>query len=179
VTKDKMVRMRPGDMTPQIAAGFDMDECSKRLQEHAPYLNRMLQTLCGAAGQTRANIEQSSMIESNGEQEDREFLPETWSMSESEEDVYTDQSEGRLYHHTENRKRNKAIIATFMAYMVMFARSQQNNYMQTIIGFWLQSVKAPKRLIALLNRLGISVSYGSITTAVKAVGTAAAKDLQV
>jgi hypothetical protein len=167
VTKDKMVRMRPGDMTPQIAAGFDMDECSKRLQEHAPYLNRMLQTLCGAA------------IVSNEEQEDREFSPETWSMSESEEDVYTNQSEGRSYHHTENRNRNKAIIATFMAYMVMFARSQQNNYMQTIIGFWLQSVKAPKRLIALLNRLGISVSYGSITTAVKAVGTAAAKDLQV
>jgi hypothetical protein len=99
-------------------------------------------------------------------------------MSESEE-VYTDQQEGKVHHHTANRTRNKAVIATFMAYIIMFARSQQNNYMQTIIGFWLQSVKAPKRLIALLNRLGISVSYGSITTAVKAVGTAASKQLQV
>ncbi|KAA8909008.1 hypothetical protein FN846DRAFT_1020806 [Sphaerosporella brunnea] len=180
VTKDKTIHMRPGDLTPEVAERFDMDNCARRLQERAPYLNRVLQTLCGVAEQKAANNTEEptpSTTTSNKERENLEFSPELWSMSESEE-VYTDQGEGTLYRYTANRKRNKAMIATLMAYVIMFARSQQNNYMQTIIGFWLQSVKAPKRVIALLNRLGVSVSYGSITTAVKAVGTAAAKDLQ-
>jgi hypothetical protein len=42
-----------------------------------------------------------------------------------------------------------------------------------MIGFWLQAVKVPKRAIAVLNQMGISVSYDSIRVAVKAVSQAA------
>jgi hypothetical protein len=49
---------------------------------------------------------------------------------------------------------------------------------QTMIGFWLQAMKVPKRAITVLNQLGVSVSYDSIRIAVRAVSHAALKRMR-
>jgi uncharacterized transporter YbjL len=154
-----------------------MDSCVGRLQQHAPYLYRMLQTLCGVSGVEGVEGTEECVGDTRlmpGEQEEIDECP----MSEGEESE-TENTYTTSHRRQVVRKRNKKIIATVIAHIMMFARSQKDNYLQTIIGFWLQSVKAPKRLIALLNRVGISVSYASVTTAIKAVGEAAHKSIQV
>jgi hypothetical protein len=137
----------------------------------------MLQTLCGVSDTERVEGTEEYVGDTRsmpGEQEDIDECPMSDGEESEIENTYTTSHRPQVV-----RKRNKKIIATVIAHIMMFARSRQDNYLQTIIGFWLLSVKAPKRLIALLNRVGISVSYSSVTTAIKAVGEAAHKSIQV
>ena len=51
--------------------------------------------------------------------------------------------------------------------MLLFHHSQQSNYLQTMMGLYLYSLGCPKRVLTLLNAIGLSVSHTSICTALK------------
>jgi hypothetical protein len=70
------------------------------------------------------------------------------------------------------RKRNKRIIVTAILSMILFAHSQWNNAWQTVMGYWFRRCNVPKRVVAVLNQLGLCISYNSIGTALQANGTA-------
>jgi hypothetical protein len=176
ITRNNAMQLSPANMTPEIAEQFEMNGCTRKLKEDAPYLNRMLQSLCGVPEVKRVDGTEELFVDSSTPQNEHEDM-DLDSMSDNEE--LECQAEAEWNPKPVKQRRNKALMSTLVAHIMMFARSQRDNYLQTILGFWLQSVKAPKRLIALLNRLGISVSYSSVTAAIKAVGAAAHRNIQV
>lgn len=68
------------------------------------------------------------------------------------------------------RKRERAIVVV----VSVLANETTNrfNAIQAIVGFLLYASKVPKRVIAILNHLGVSVSYSGIRDAVRANGKA-------
>jgi hypothetical protein len=62
--------------------------------------------------------------------------------------------------------------------MLCYARSQKVNLVQAHTGFFLIASKASKPVIEVLHCMGLSMSYESITTAMRNVADGAARDLR-
>jgi hypothetical protein len=62
--------------------------------------------------------------------------------------------------------------------IICFSRHRENcNNLPTLLGLHLHSHGAKRRLIELMNRLGVSISYPAINAAVKAISEKAKKDI--
>ncbi|KAL7271711.1 hypothetical protein RUND412_005502, partial [Rhizina undulata] len=72
---------------------------------------------------------------------------------------------GALPRATPSRK--KDLIAMVVMAMLGFARSERANRLQTTLGFFSYAYKCPKRIIAVLHRLGPTCSYETIIEALK------------
>jgi hypothetical protein len=58
--------------------------------------------------------------------------------------------------------RNRELIISTAISSLLYARSYRNNRVQGQVGYWLVASKVPKTVIAVLNRLGISLPSNSI-----------------
>jgi hypothetical protein len=75
-------------------------------------------------------------------------------------------------------RRNRVLIVTMSIAMLCYARSQKVNLVQAHTGFFLITSKASKPVIVVLHCMGLSMSYESITTAMRNVADGAARDLR-
>ncbi|KAI5796530.1 hypothetical protein EDC01DRAFT_629332 [Geopyxis carbonaria] len=70
------------------------------------------------------------------------------------------------------RPRNKNTIITVVISQLLFCRSQKDNAMQTILGYFFQASQTPRPVISVLNQIGLSVSYLSLCNGLKSIGLA-------
>lgn len=130
-------------ITPEMATSFTFEQLGNNFRQHCPQLWRVIQVLCAVG------------LEEEG---DRPVLTRKRKKSGLE-------GRGR-------RKRNKKLVGTVIMGIMAFARSRQCNALQTPIGYYLQASGVPKRVIGILNRLGVSIGYTTICDAMKSIGIA-------
>jgi hypothetical protein len=194
-SKNMGSRLAPQSMTPEVASQFSFETFRQHFQETAPLLMRLVETLCGGPG-TIADGATTNTDADGEEEEEPYFADEEEEERMDEEDVALlhdlgldegdeDLEEEETQSHTNvkkktrrRRKRNKQIIVTAILSMIVFAHSQWNNAWQTVMGYWFRRCNVPKRVVAVLNQLGICISYNSIGTALQANGIADQKLLR-
>ena len=78
-------------------------------------------------------------------------------------DVLGDNSEDET--ESQRQSRFKTLVVTIAIGIIAFGRARNCNTLQSIIGFYLFSTRTGKRTVAVLNRLGLSISYTTILDA--------------
>jgi hypothetical protein len=182
-SKNMGSRLATQSMTPEVASQFSFETFRKHFQETAPLLVRLVERLCGADDTTNTDGDREEEEEPYfADEEEEERIDEEevallrdLGLNEGDEDLEEEetQSHPNVKKKTrQRRKRNKQIIVTATLSMMLFAHSQWNNAFQTIMGHWFRRCNVPKRVVAVLNQLGICTSYNSIGTALQANGIA-------
>ncbi|KAA8893174.1 hypothetical protein FN846DRAFT_914354 [Sphaerosporella brunnea] len=186
-------RLAPQSMTPEVASQFAFEKFIHHFEETAPLLVRLIERLCGATATNAQNddVNVESEIDEGGElfftdEEEEEGIDEELShdMNSEEADRNTEDEGIQNLSSVDKKKirqrrtRNKRIIVTAILSMILFAHSQWNNALQTIMGYWFRRCNVPKRVVAVLNQLGLCISYNSIETALQANSIADQKVLR-
>jgi hypothetical protein len=156
IRKDKQCQIGSKGVTPEFIRAFSFQSLGLRFAALAPTLWRLVCSL-GDISQDTAN----QYLESPPEG------PEELEEPELEDPEPLPNSEARP-----NEKKHKAKEKVLAAIMVIselaFTRSRNCNAMQMMIGYYLFSTRTGKRVIGVLNHLGISVSYDTVRLALQA-----------
>jgi hypothetical protein len=130
--EDGHVSKKPSDVTTEDAEQFDLGQCAEKIQRKAPMFSRMVRMLCNVAGkdgrhdQGRSRLYDMPSEEEEAMREDELFPRDDDSESEQSEEIPRNQKAKR-------RLRNKALIATVVSYIILFARSKNNNLLQVCL----------------------------------------------
>jgi hypothetical protein len=159
------MQMRARDMTAEVVSQFSFKERETFYLDNAPILSTLIRQLCDV---NRSEAEP----------------PDDFDGDDSE----GSEPESRGSKVKSKRFRAKWVIATTVLSLITFAQSRQNCYFQvsasflqqrmgqlelmgkTALGYFMQASRVPKRVVAVMNQLGVSVSYDSVIAAVKANG---------
>jgi len=165
--ESRSMQMRARDMTAEVASQFSFKERETFYLDNAPILSFLIRELCDV------NSSEAEPADDDGD---------------DTEDSEPDSMEFRGPKVKSKRFRAKWVIATTVLSLITFAQSRQNCYFQvstsilqqttvqlelmskTALGYFMQASRVPKRVVAVMNQLGVSVSYDSVIAAVKANG---------
>jgi hypothetical protein len=166
--ESRTMQIRAGNMTAKVASQFSFKERETFYLDNAPILSSLIRELCDV-----------NSIEAEPADDDND--------TDSENSDY-DSMEPREPNVKPKKSRAKWVIATTVLSLITFAQSRRNSYFQvstslqprrrvqlmdkTALGYFIQGSTLPKRVVAVMNKLGVSVSYNSVITAVKANGQA-------
>ncbi|KAG0308588.1 hypothetical protein BGZ99_001111 [Dissophora globulifera] len=81
-----------------------------------------------------------------------------------------------LANANKNPSRCPTVIVTMICSMLLFLRNRNSNYLQMIMGLYLFSKGAPRQLVGLLSKTGMSVSHQTVLRSLESLTTAAKKD---
>ncbi|KAI5997476.1 hypothetical protein EDD15DRAFT_2410723 [Pisolithus albus] len=133
---------------------FSMDELARKMKYNAPHL---WETLGGVLARHASRMS-TDMEDGTGERE--------------EEDAYWDALDGcdmRKGWPTRTLVRQQAVMTikkiVIVSIIVQHA-NQRANYLQAILGIFLQSAHAPQKVVETLARMGLSISISSIDAAI-------------
>ena len=155
---DPRCRLPVGSVEPSGIRGFNFPAMAKIYSEIAPTLWNLV---CTLADVSPANSQ--SYI--NNEPRDRRPDPEDEASTAGSNAPQTAGS-GRKSRPRESR--DKALNATIIVGLLGFSKSRRCNRLQSNLGYYLFATRTGKRTIAVLNRLGLSVSYTYIISALRA-----------
>jgi len=146
---------------------FSFEEHWTHLQSVAPKLTSLFISLSTPERQSR--LPEDAKQQRTGEQH-----------TDSEDDDVPPTSIGRLPEKEPITKktRSRQLAAQMSLSALLYAHSQRSNALACQIGYFLQSFRTPKRIIASLHRFGICISYESITAAMKSVAQSSEDRLQ-
>ncbi|RPB24665.1 hypothetical protein L211DRAFT_848511 [Terfezia boudieri ATCC MYA-4762] len=133
-------------ITPDIATNFNFEELGGRFRQNCPRLYELINGVCSVGS-------------------DRDTMLDNLNSRKRKKSGGGGGERGR-------KSRNKLLINTVVMSMIAFGRSRMCNSLQTPIGYYLQACGVPKRVIGVLNRVGLSVGYTTICDAMKAMGSA-------
>jgi hypothetical protein len=152
IRQDKQCHIGSKGVTPEFIHAFSFQSLGRRFAALAPTLWRLVCSL-GDIDQDTVNQYLKSPPDGPGELEETEE-------EESNSEVRP------------NKKKSKAKEKVLAAIMVIaelaFTRSRNCNAAQMMIGYYLFSTRTGKRVMGVLNHLGISVSYDTVRRALQA-----------
>ena len=167
--ESRPLQMRACDMTAEVVSQFSFKERETFYLDNAPILSCLIRELCDV----KSTEAEPTHDEPGDDGEDTE-----------ESDPDTMEPHGPKAKS--RRSRAKWVIATTVLSLITFAQSHRNCYFQvsiaflqertvqltgkTALGYFMQASRVPKRVVAVMNQLGVSVSYDSVVSAVKANG---------
>jgi hypothetical protein len=138
-------------LTPEVIREFSFESLALLFVQDAPNLWKLVCTLCDVSA----------------DQMDK-FLYHEDLQHEAVEDFDADPEGGVEVEETPRRRsRQKALIAAIAIGSIAFARSRRCNRLQMVMGLYLFASRAGKRVIAVLNHLGLCMSYTTVLTALK------------
>jgi len=79
---------------------------------------------------------------------------------------------------SESHPKRKKLVLTVAICVLMYARSQRTNLMQSVIGFYLQSSHCPKEVLTVLHQLGLCIRYETTSDAMERIVTDQCRELQ-
>ncbi|KAF8120000.1 hypothetical protein EV363DRAFT_1408618 [Boletus edulis] len=174
--------------TVQQLEEFDVEEMAHTMETRAPRMWHMLESVLLTRHERQGLGIAGSMgsIDQSGEDESTESADDYWNQVE-EIDL-----EGIIHQLTGNgdpplsvkdwrAKRRSAIRVmkkTVICSILMQGINQKSNALQSIIGFFLQSVHAPYSVINTLAHLGVSISPDAINNALRSLSKEAELSLR-
>jgi hypothetical protein len=72
-------------------------------------------------------------------------------------------------HEPEYRRRCRHLVMAI--FIIAALKSRQINVLQGIMSYFMYANRVPKRVVKILHKWGVAVSYSSVSTAVKSLGT--------
>ncbi len=84
----------------------------------------------------------------------------------------------RLLCDRQNSRRNRSLVAVVTLCLLSYARSEQSNVFQTIVGYAAFAHNIPKRAIKTFYQMGLTVSYESIRRTLAANANAVEREMK-
>lgn len=193
LTRENMFKTPLKSFSPASVSSFSISGLFESFQQIAPCFLKLLNHLVSlkrnkpAPAATESNPINQLPSDSESEDDEYEDLEEEKDADEDEYELDEDEGGEQGMKDVEDeeeggvrvtftkaqrkiRKRQRGIVVA----VSVLANETTNHFnaIQAIIGFLLYASKVPKRTIAILNHLGMSVSYSGIRDAVRANGKA-------
>jgi hypothetical protein len=142
--------------TRNISATFSFDSLRADVEQHAPTLCQTLDKL--VESRHRNNPGTDAVDESQSSNFGEVALPQR-SVSKS---------------YARNRKMMVSSIISHICY----AHTRRANHLQGQMGLWLYAMRVPKRVLPVINALGISIGYESVMDALEAISEDCTRELK-
>lgn len=170
-----------GTMTPETLKEFSLVEMRKRFDHHCPQLSQIITAICSNLKDCQSGTEPTGLeeFESNEPQTvasdvaaDEDLISEEVTAEEppgTDIRLVINTKKRRLVTKNEipaskrRRARDKNIIGTVCLGVLAFGHSRNANLLQIILGYYLQGYSVAKEVVLVLNRLGLTVAYNTIT----------------
>lgn len=173
---DSPIRLPATEFATYDWDAFNFELLADKYMSKVPTVFRLVRFLCGCS--SPEDIDNDPAL-ADAEPDDFDAEPQDDSLI-LERGVRAQQA-GLPLETPEQRKQRKGKdrmrVATTVMGTITFSRSRRANILQTTLGFFAYSSRTPKRVIAVLNRLGITCSYETILEALWASAVGVKKNI--
>jgi len=165
LSKSSELRQSATTVAKEKIETFDYDIVWNDMEKIAPLLSSLIKNLVFSKSRKK-EITPSVAVENESSDEgdtEENMAPE---LVDSQHDLGDTLNRRQL----RNSKRQSVIMTTVLS-SLCYARNIRSNLVQTNMGYYLYAAKTNKRTIENLHRVGISVSYKTVTRILNAVAT--------
>ena len=170
IENDERVNRVPSKVNSRWAREFNFQNIEAAFREKTPMSWKLMCAL-GGVKETSPDYDEKSDNVPPGDMF-RQCDDEASRNDTTEED---EECEGRRKGGT--RRDHKLMVTTAMA-ILLNSRNQKVNYFQAMVALTAQGYGVPKRVLTLMNRFGIAVSYGTIVRIENIVAEASMKEIK-
>lgn len=156
LANDERVFLPPSQLSPAMARSFTFDKITTAYAEWAPFTWELVRTLSGVGIPDQ---------EAGSEQEG------------SDSNVGALDNSGRTGPKKKN-VRNKVLMASSAMAVMLNSRNERLNHFQNMVTMCGVAHGIPKRSLSLLNRLGVMVSYSTVTRTLRSSAEACLAEMR-
>lgn len=164
---DVRVNRVPSKLNSQWARDFSFQKIEAAFREKASFSWKLMCTLAGVEDipppehDDDSDISPGNTLDQFESSEDEAGQGGDSSEEEQGREHGSDQSTQPKRRRLRNRRDQKLMVTTAMA-VLLNSRNQKVNYFQVMVALTAQGYGVPKRVLTLMNRFGIAVSYGTV-----------------
>ena len=140
LVKDKVLRLPVSKVNPETLDKFDVKVVAERQKQVAPLITSLLRVAVGLDSKDDSVFDNEEATVELGD-------------GPSPEDKLS------------SRKRSQGLVATVSLCMLCYARNQQSNLLQVVLGYLAYADNVTKRMVEILHRIGLTVTYETVRRA--------------
>jgi hypothetical protein len=163
IRRDKQCHIGAKGVTPEFIRTFSFQSLGRRFAELAPSLWRIVCALGDIDHDTVEQYLKTTPADIEGleesEEDERQGNADAAGGDAAEEAATT--------HKTKHKAKDKVLGAIMAIADIAFTRSRNCNAAQMMIGYYLFATRTGKRVMGVLNHLGISLSYDTVRRALQ------------
>ncbi|RPA74679.1 hypothetical protein BJ508DRAFT_312650 [Ascobolus immersus RN42] len=171
----KKITAPTNKITPEDLETFDIGALKDVIVSEAPHFFHVASHIARSGrnkdlDETTEEEEDTSMGEGssgNGSESDPDYEPPS-EEDEDEDDLLADGKEGK--------KKDRELMVIVALLILAMSYNKFANFLQCIVGYFFLTTGVPKRTTAVLSRMRITVSYETITRAVKRISDCLARE---